>query len=424
MRITRKDGEQDLTKVSATLPAGVAGILAGLSHCPEAGIAQARSRTGPHGGAEELAQPSCPGSSRVGRTVAGAGAGSQLTYVDGSLYLAGPHNGAPLSIVSITPAVAGPFDAGTVVVRFALGLDPKSGEVRVDGAASDAIPHILKGIPLNVRDLRAYADRPSFIFNASGCSKREVGATLWGGGTTLAPAPDFPVLRSVPYRAAGCGSLGFKPRLGIRLLGGTRRGAHPALRAVLRPRGRDANFSGATVTLPRSAFLEQGHIRTICTRVQFAAGAGNGASCPKGSIYGRATAYSPILDEPATGPVFLRSSSNNLPDLVVALKGPPSAAAEIEVSARIDSIRGGIRTRFAGIPDLPVSRFVLAMQGGKKGLIVNSRNLCHKPGRNRARANLRAQNGRRATLRPIMRAVKCAKGKRKRARRARHSRAR
>ena len=63
-------------------------------------------------------------------------------------------------MVAITPAVAGPFDAGTVVVREALTLNPVTAEVEVDGAASDPIPHILKGIPLNVRDLRVYADRP------------------------------------------------------------------------------------------------------------------------------------------------------------------------------------------------------------------------------------------------------------------------
>jgi hypothetical protein len=405
MRVARGDGEQDISKLSALLPPGVAGILVGLTHCPEAAIAAARARSGPHGGREELERPSCPQSSRIGRSVAGAGVGSQLTYVSGSLYLAGPYNGAPLSVVSITPAVAGPFDAGTVVVRFALNLNPKTGEVVVDGSASDPIPHILKGIPLNVRDLRAFADRPNFIFNASGCSRRQVQATLWGAGTALAPLPPSPVALSARYQAAGCASLGFKPKLAIKLSGGTHRGEDPALRAVVTPRPKDANFAAAAVTLPRSAFLDQGHIRTVCTRVQFAAGAGNGAQCPKGSVYGRARAFSPILEEPATGPVFLRSSSHNLPDLVIALQGPPSAAAKVEISARIDSVHGGIRTSFEAIPDLPVSRFVLDMQGGKKGLIVNSTDLCRRE--HRARAQLSGQNGRRALLHPVVRATGC-----------------
>jgi hypothetical protein len=409
MRITRQDGHQDLSRFSATLPPGVAGSLAGIPWCPEAGIARARSRDGERGGVAELRDPSCPAASLVGRTLAGAGVGGQLTYVPGSLYLAGPFGGAPLSVVSVTPAVAGPFDAGTVVVRVALRVDPKSGRVEVDGAASDPIPHILQGIPLNVRDLRVFADRPAFTFNATSCEPSASFATLWGAGTALRPLPEAPVGLAAPYQAASCAALGFKPKLAIKLRGGARRGAHPALRAVVTPRPGDANFSRAVVTLPRSAFLEQAHIRTVCTRVQFAAPPGHGAHCPQGSIYGRARAWSPILDAPAEGPVFLRSSENQLPDLVVALTGPPQAAAQVELSARIDSIRGGIRSTFTGIPDLPVSRFILDMQGGKKGLIVNSRHLCRKPNRNRARSSLVGQNGRVSKSKPRVIAVKCQK---------------
>jgi hypothetical protein len=123
------------------------------------------------------------------------------------------------------------------------------------------------------------------------------------------------------------------------------------------------------------------------------------------------------LDGPAEGPVYLRSSDNKLPDLVVALKGPASAPFDVELSARIDSVRGGIRSTFAAIPDVPVSRFLLNMQGGKKGLIVNSRHLCHKPKRNRARSNIRGQNGRFAKTKPRVVALTCAK--RRKARRAR-----
>ena len=159
------------------------------------------------------------------------------------------------------------------------------------------------------------------------------------------------------------------------------------------------------VKLPRSAFLDQGHIRTVCTRVQFAAGPGNGARCPKGSVYGHARAWSPLLDEPLEGPVFLRSSNHNLPDLVVALHG----VVDIDLAARIDSVRGGIRASFAKIPDAPVSRFILDMQGAKKGLIVNSRNLCFRPKRNRALADLSGQNARRHRAKPVLRAARCQK---------------
>ena len=390
MRLTRADGEQNMTKFSSTLPPGLLGKLAGISKCPNAAILGAKVKSG----RQEQASPSCSLASRIGRTLAGAGVGSSLTYVPGQIYLAGPYKGAPLSVVAITPALAGPFDAGTVVVRIALDLNPVTAQVEVKGGASDAIPHILKGIPLKLRDLRVYVDRRNFTLNPTNCDPSATKATLFGSYLDLfSPADDVPVSLSSRHQIANCANLGFKPALRLKLKGGTRRGDHPALRAVLRARPGDANIGGATVTLPRSAFLDQAHIRTICTRVQYAAD-----KCPPGSIYGHARAFTPLLDEPLEGPVYLRSSNNKLPDLVVSLQG----IVDIDVSSRIDSHKGGIRSTFAAVPDAPLSKFVLRMKGGRKGLIVNSRNLC--AGKSRVKARFVGQNGKVRKLRPLLRA--------------------
>ena len=204
---------------------------------------------------------------------------------------------------------------------------------------------------------------------------------------------------SSPFQAAECASLGFKPRLTIRLYGGTHRGAHPKFRGVFKAREGDANVSSAVVTLPRSEFLDQGHIRTICTRVQFAANI-----CPAGSIYGHAVAKTPFLDEALQGPVYLRSSNHNLPDLVAALHG----IVDVEVVGRVDSVKGGIRASFEFIPDAPVESFTITMQGGKKGLLVNSRNICAHD--YRLNAEFSGQNGKEVTLTPKM-AAACKKQK-------------
>jgi hypothetical protein len=161
-----------------------------------------------------------------------------------------------------------------------------------------------------------------------------------------------------------------------------------------------ANIARASVALPHSEFLDQAHIRTICTRVQFAAEA-----CPPGAVYGKARAFSPLLDRPLEGPVYLRSSSNPLPDLVVDLKGQ----IHVAVVGRIDSVHGGIRNVFNTVPDAPVSKFVLELQGGKKGLLVNSRDICRHT--NRATANYVAQNGKAAGYRPELKAKCGGKGR-------------
>jgi hypothetical protein len=395
MRLTRKDGDQDLTRFDATLPPGLLAKLKGVSKCSGSAIAAAKQKSG----RQELASPSCPADSRIGTVQGGAGVGSQLTYVPGSLYLAGAVGKAPLSVVGVVPAVAGPFDVGTIVVRQALRVNPVSAKVEVDGAASDPIPHILAGIPLRMRDIRVDVDRPGFTLNPTDCDPFATLAAIWGGGADpFSATDDAPVSRQARFQAANCARLGFKPRLSLRLKGGTKRGGHPALTAVYRPRPKDANLASIQTRLPRSAFLDQAHIRTICTRVQFAAD-----NCPKAAIYGKVTATTPLIAEPFTGPVYLRSSNNELPDLVLDLHG----LVDVEVAARVDSVRGGIRVTFPSAPDVPITKVVLRMQGAKKGLIQNSTNLCAAT--SRATVALEAQNGKRRGLRPVVKPAGCKK---------------
>jgi hypothetical protein len=409
LRLSRNDGEQEFTHFSIKLPPGITGKLAGVPYCPEAGIAQARARTGIHGGQEELDSPSCPAASQIGRTLVGAGVGSILTYVPGKIYLAGPYNGAPLSMVAITSGVVGPFDVGTVVIRQAFRIDPETAEVFIDATSSDPIPHIIQGIPVHARDIRAYVDRPEFTLNPTSCKKTSTASTVLGSGLDFASAADDnPVTVTSPFQAADCAALSFDPKLSLRLLGGTKRGSHPAFKATLKMRGiGEAAIKRAQVTLPHSEFLENAHIKTICTRVQFKAGAGNGTQCPSGSVYGYAKATTPILDGALTGPVFLRSSEHQLPDLVAALHSP--TGIDFDLVGRIDSVKGGgIRNTFEAAPDAPVSTFTLTMQGGKKGLLVNSTDLCK--GTHRAEVSLDAHNGKQKDFRPALQA-KCAKAK-------------
>jgi hypothetical protein len=405
LRLFRSDSEQEITHFSIKLPPGITGKLAGIPFCPDAAIAAAKARTGPHGGREELNSPSCPAVSQIGRTLVGSGVGPSLAYAPGKLYLAGPYHGSAISLVAITAGVVGPFDIGTVVVREGFKIDPETAEVFIDSTGSDPIPHIIKGIPVHLRDIRAYADRPEFVLNPTSCERTSTASTVLGSGLDFgSEADDVPVTVSTPFQAADCASLSYKPELTLKLRGATARGGHPALRAILRPRAGDANSARVSVALPRSEFLDQGHIGTVCTRVQFKAGAGNGAQCPAASIYGRATAYTPILSEPLTGPVILRSSEHKLPDLVLALHG----LVDFDAVGRIDSVNGGIRNTFETVPDVPVSKVVVDFQGGNKGLLENSTDLCRDS--HRATAKYTGQNGKRFNYRPLM-AVSCKKKK-------------
>jgi hypothetical protein len=400
LRLVRNDGSQELRSLSLSFPPGLLAKLAGVPYCSPGAIDAALARSGEGQGALELSSPSCPAASQVGTITAGAGSGPSPFYLQaGRVYLAGPYRGAPLSLLAVVPAVAGPFDLGAVVVRDRIEIDPETAAV---SAVSDPIPTILHGIPVDLRDLRVEVGRSQFVLNPTSCAEMAFGGTAGSASGATAPLSDR-------FQVGGCAGLAFAPRLSARLFGPTRRGAHPKLRALLSTREREANVARAAVTLPHSEFLEQAHIRTVCTRVQFAAG-----QCPKGSIYGSAKAWSPLLDQPLSGPVYLRSngSERKLPDLVVALHGPATQPIEIDLIGFIDSVHGGIRIRFPSVPDAPVSKFMLSMNGGKKGLIVNSTDICK--GVHKARVRLSGQNGRIERVRTPMKARCGGKGHKKR----------
>jgi hypothetical protein len=409
VRLFRNDSEQEITHFSIKLPPGITAKLAGVPYCSDAQIAAAKARTGPHGGQEELSNPSCPAASEIGHTLVGGGVGSSLAYAPGKVYLAGPYHGSNLSIVAITAGIVGPFDIGTVVVREALKIDPETAEAFIDATGSDPIPHIIKGIPVHLRDVRVYTDKPNFTLNPTDCSRTSTASTVLGSGLDFgSEADDRPITVSTPYQAADCAALPFKPRLGLKLVGGTKRGSHPAFKAALAMNGiGEAGIARAEVILPKSEFIENAHFNTICTKVQFKAGAGNGTSCPAGSVYGKAKAITPILGEPLTGPVFLRSSEHQLPDLVVALH---NSQVDFDLVGHVDSVKGRLRNTFEAAPDAPVSSFVLEMQGGKKGLFVNSTNLCK--GAHKAEANFTGQNGKSYDTKPELK-VKCKGSARK-----------
>jgi hypothetical protein len=410
VHLTRTDGEQEFTNFSIKLPPGVAGKLAGIPFCSEAQIARAISRTGPHGGQEEIDDPSCPAASQVGRTLAGAGVGQVLSYAPGKIYLAGPYHGAPISFVSVTSGVVGPFDIGTVVVRLALKVNPETGEVFLDSVGSDPIPHIVKGIVLHLRDIRAYTDRPQFTFNPTSCEPTSTSATVLGSGLDfVSPADDNPFVSTSRFQAADCAALPFAPKLSFRLKGSHKRAQNPSLRAHVAMNGfGEAAIRFAQVTLPRSEFLDNAHIGTVCTRVQFREGAVPGEKCPAASVYGHVSAITPILEGPLEGPIFLRSSEHKLPDLVAALH---HQEIDISLVGRVDSVKGGgIRNTFEFVPDAPVTSADFTFFGGKKGLLENSRNLCAST--NKVKVLLKAHSGKESRYKTPLKA-QCGKGKRK-----------
>jgi hypothetical protein len=223
---------------------------------------------------------------------------------------------------------------------------------------------------------------------------------------------------SVPFAADDCSGMTFAPDLNFSAVGGkkaTRKNQHPGLLADIKypptyfeGGPRQTNIKSVQVTLPKQMLLDQSSpaFATICTRPQYAA-----EQCPASSIVGTATATTPLLDEPLTGPVYLKSSDNQLPDLAADLNG----LIDVDLFGRIDQSKHRIRNTFDVVPDQPVSHFQLELFGGKDGVLVNAnagKGLCQSKARRRINLRMTAQNGVSFSEAKLLKA-KCPKSKKK-----------
>ena len=241
------------------MPPGLTANLHGITYCPEAAIAAAAVTLG----RTEQSNPSCPASSEIGTSNVAAGPGTHPFHATGKIYLAGPFQGAPLSLVVVTPALAGPYDYGTVVVRVALHIDPLDAHVIAD---SETVPEIIGGIPLRLRSIQVNINKPNFMINPTNCSAFTVASQGVGDQGTVA---NF----SSPFQAVNCETLPFAPRMSITQLGGhkattAQQGPEPAIELNTRPG--DANIKSLTVTLPKAFEIDQRHLGNICDRTELA----------------------------------------------------------------------------------------------------------------------------------------------------------
>jgi hypothetical protein len=360
----RSDTDQELSGLSVTLPPGVLAKLAGVPECSAAQIALAQGNSA----AAELASPSCPAGSQVGVADTGAGAGSDPLFTPGKVYLTGPYKGAPYGLVVVVPALAGPFDLGTVVVRAALFVDPTDAHVTV---LSDPFPTILDGIPLRLRRVDVVLNRPGFTLNPTSCNPTQVtGALSSTAGAAAGVASRFQV--------GGCQALGFSPKLPLVLSGNgkTKSGDHPTLTATLTEGSGQANITSARVALPLSLALDPTNSTHVCAYATAQAVHGGTVGCSASTIVGTASAVTPLLSQPLTANVYLvqgirfnaqGQQIRTLPTLLIPLRG--QLALDLRASTSVNGV-GQLVTTFATIPDVPVSSFKLQITGGPKGLLV------------------------------------------------------
>src|SRR3984885_10933746 len=357
-KVSPEDGSQTLGAITAALPEGMLGKLAGVPYCSDAQIAAATARSGEGEGGLEQASPSCPAASQVGVVNITAGSGPEPYPVQGKGYLAGPYRNAPLSLAIVTPAVAGPFDLGTVVVRVALYINANTAQI---SAVSDAIPTILEGIPLDVRSVSLEMNRAGFTFTPRSC---EVMSVTGEAISTLGQAAGL----SDRFQVGGCQGLAFKPVLTASTVGRASKADGASLTVKVAQQPGETNIHKVELTIPTVLPSRLTTLQQACTEAQFN---GNPAGGPAGAFIGTATAKTPILSVPLTGPAILVSHGGAaFPDVEFVLQADERGSViAITLDGKTDIKKGITYSRFETVPDAPISSFETVLPEGPHSIL-------------------------------------------------------
>jgi hypothetical protein len=379
---SRTDQDQGLGGIKLTTPSGLLGLLKTVPLCGE----------------PQAARGTCGEESLIGHTTVGAGVGPDPFFLGGKVFLTGPYRGAPFGLSIVVPALAGPFNLGTVVVRAAISVDPHTAALTV---TSDPLPTILQGIPLQIRTVNVTVDRPGFIFNPTDCEALGVGGTITSTQGTQAQV-------SSHFQAANCAALAFAPKLVASAPAQTSRNGGAALDVkVAYPQGSQANIRSVKVTLPKQLPARLSTVQQACPVATFEA---NPASCDEGSMVGIGTAVTPIFAAPLTGPAYLVShGGESFPDIVVVLQGQ---GVTVDLVGNIFIAKSGATSAtFANVPDAPISSFDLNLPEGPHSGLAAVGSLCSEP--LSMPTTITGQNGAQLTQSTQIKVSGCPKAKKK-----------
>jgi hypothetical protein len=113
-------------------------------------------------------------------------------------------------------------------------------------------------------------------------------------------------------------------------------------------------------------------LQKACTAAQFET---NPAGCPAASLIGSATATTPVLPVPLSGPVYFVSHGGEaFPSLIVVLQGYGTTVDL--VGSTFISKSGITSSTFKTVPDVPVGTFELNLPEGKYSALAANGNLC------------------------------------------------
>ncbi len=397
MTMDRPDADQPLGKLSIVFPPGISAGLEGVKLCQE----------------PQAAEGKCGAESQIGTLTASAGLGGNPYPVEtGRVYITGPYEGDPFGVVIVVPAVAGPFNLGTEVVRAKIDVDPTDAHLTV---VSDPFPTILDGIPLELQHVNVTINRPGFVFNPTSCEPMRITGEI---ESTEGAKADV----STPFQVTNCAALSFKPEFRVSTSAKTSRvdGAtlHVDLTLPKALQGTQANVAKVKVSLPKQLPSPLKTLQKACTEKVFAE---NPSSCPVASRVGEAHVSTPVLEGGLSGPAYFVSHGGaKYPELIIVLTGEDGVTVQVHGETFI-SKAGITSATFNTVPDVPFSGFELTLPQREYPAITANGNLCK--GTLIMPSEFQGQNGVKITQNTKIAVTGCPKVKKATHKKATHKRA-
>ncbi len=366
LTLHHSDADQPLSSLSVHLPEGAAAMLSTITPCPEPPVGQ---------------EWSCGPSSEIGQATTSSGLGGSPFTLSGKVYITTGYDGAPFGLLVSTPAVAGPFNLGIVNVRSRIDVNRTTAAVTITtdpGRHGDALPTMLRGVPVDMKVLHVEVNRPNFEFNPTNCAGSLVVSAALGGSQGGSFGPSW------PYATTNCARLPFAPKLTATTKGAASRSNGAELKVTIESAGLgQADIRKVFLTLPLALPSRLPTIQKACPEKTFAA---NPASCDEGSLIGEATIHTPVLKNPLKGNAYLVSHGGAaFPDVEFVLKGE----VELVLDGKTD-IKGPkgepcaqsktscvTYSRFESAPDAPFTKFETILPMGPHsalGAYVNNGN--------------------------------------------------
>lgn len=349
LTIGHPDADQPLTGVTMTLPPGAAAMLSSITPCSE-----------PPAGQEW----SCGVDSLIGKSESSSGFGPTPFTLGGQVYLTSGYDGAPFGLLVSTNAEhAGPFNLGVINVRSRINVDKTTAAVTITtdpAPRNEFLPTIIKGLPVDLKQINVTVDRPSFEFNPTNCTPMSVAGTLSGGQGGSARV-------SSPFTVTNCASLPFKPKLTASTQGNASKANGASLTVRVESSPGQANIAKTKLVLPITLPSRLTTIQKACLDSVFEV---NPAACDEGSNIGTATVHTPVLKNPLTGPAYLVSHGNAaFPDVEFVLQGE---GITLILDGQTDIKKGITTSTFNAVPDAPVTVFETKLPEGPHSALTSN----------------------------------------------------